>query len=113
MSIGTSHGEKRPEPKPVTAVEVPEFPAAKPILEIVMAARPFWKGSLKLSLVSCPVLLYPASTNVEKTRFPRSSAKQSLKGRASAAKRPAPAQRSGHRPAKKVHRSAARARKAG
>ena len=69
MSIGTSHGERRPEPKPVTAVEVPKFPAAKPILEIVMAARPYWKGSLKLSLVSCPVLLYPASTNVEKTRF--------------------------------------------
>jgi hypothetical protein len=69
MSIGTSHGERRPEPKPVTAVEVPKFPAAKPILEIVMAARPYWKGSLKVSLVSCPVLLYPASTNVEKTRF--------------------------------------------
>ena len=24
-----------------------------------MAARAYWKGSLKLSLVSCPVLLYP------------------------------------------------------
>jgi Ku protein len=36
--------------------------------EIVMA-RATWKGSLKLSLVSCPVLLYPASTSVEKTRF--------------------------------------------
>src|SRR6202165_4787738 len=34
-----------------------------------MAARAYWKGSLKLSLVSCPVLLYPASTSVEKTRF--------------------------------------------
>jgi len=32
-------------------------------------ARAYWKGSLKLSLVSCPVLLYPASTAVEKTRF--------------------------------------------
>ena len=31
--------------------------------------RPYWKGSLKLSLVSCPVLLYPASTATEKTRF--------------------------------------------
>src|SRR5258708_24144516 len=37
--------------------------------ESVMAARAYWKGSLKLSLVSCPVLLYPASTSVEKTRF--------------------------------------------
>jgi non-homologous end joining protein Ku len=38
--------------------------------------------------------------------------KQSLKGRASA-KRDSPARRSGHRTAKKAHRSAARARKAG
>src|ERR1700704_5901258 len=34
-----------------------------------MAARAYWKGSLKLSLVSCPVLLYPASTSIDKTRF--------------------------------------------
>jgi len=34
-----------------------------------MAVRAYWKGSLKLSLVSCPVLLFPASTSVEKTRF--------------------------------------------
>lgn len=31
--------------------------------------RAYWKGSLKLSLVSCPVVLYPASTTVEKTKF--------------------------------------------
>jgi DNA end-binding protein Ku len=31
--------------------------------------RAYWKGSLKLSLVTCPVALYPASTSVEKTRF--------------------------------------------
>jgi DNA end-binding protein Ku len=34
-----------------------------------MAARAYWKGSLKLSLVSCPVLLYSASTSADKTRF--------------------------------------------
>jgi Ku protein len=34
-----------------------------------MAPRAYWKGSLKLSLVTCPVLLYPATTSVEKTRF--------------------------------------------
>jgi non-homologous end joining protein Ku len=34
-----------------------------------VAARAYWKGSLKLSLVSCPVLLYPATTSSEKTRF--------------------------------------------
>lgn len=31
--------------------------------------RAYWKGSLKLSLVTCPVALYPASTSVERTRF--------------------------------------------
>ena len=34
-----------------------------------MAPRAYWKGLLKLSLVSCPMVLYPASTSVEKTRF--------------------------------------------
>jgi DNA end-binding protein Ku len=34
-----------------------------------MATRAYWKGYLKLSLVSCPVALYPASTKSEKTRF--------------------------------------------
>jgi DNA end-binding protein Ku len=34
-----------------------------------MAPRAYWKGSLKLSLVTCPIVLYPASTSVEKTRF--------------------------------------------
>ncbi|MEA2862804.1 MAG: end-binding protein Ku, partial [Bradyrhizobium sp.] len=34
-----------------------------------MAARAYWKGSLKLSLVSCPIALYPATTPVDKTRF--------------------------------------------
>jgi DNA end-binding protein Ku len=33
------------------------------------APRAYWKGSLKLSLVTCPVALYPASTAVEKTKF--------------------------------------------
>jgi len=31
--------------------------------------RAYWKGSLKLSLVTCPVALYPATTAVEKTKF--------------------------------------------
>ena len=34
-----------------------------------MAPRAYWKGTLKLSLVSCPVVLYPASTVAAKTRF--------------------------------------------
>ena len=31
--------------------------------------RAYWKGYLKLSLVTCPVALYPASSQAEKTRF--------------------------------------------
>jgi Ku protein len=34
-----------------------------------MLPRAYWKGSLKLSLVTCPVALYPASTTVDRTRF--------------------------------------------
>jgi DNA end-binding protein Ku len=33
------------------------------------ARRAYWKGYLKLSLVTCPVALYPASSQAEKTRF--------------------------------------------
>src|SRR5215211_6735449 len=34
-----------------------------------MAPRPNWKGYLKLSLVSCPVALYPASSSAERISF--------------------------------------------
>ncbi|TMJ84992.1 MAG: Ku protein [Alphaproteobacteria bacterium] len=34
-----------------------------------MAPRAYWKGYLKLSLVSCPVALFPASSEREKIRF--------------------------------------------
>ncbi len=34
-----------------------------------MAPRPFWKGYLKLSLVSCPVAMTPATSEGEKVRF--------------------------------------------
>ena len=34
-----------------------------------MLPRAYWKGSLKLSLVTCPVALYPAATTAERTRF--------------------------------------------
>jgi DNA end-binding protein Ku len=33
------------------------------------ARRAYWKGYLKLSLVTCPIALYPASSQSEKTRF--------------------------------------------
>ncbi len=34
-----------------------------------MAPRAYWKGYLKLSLVSCPVALFPATSDHEKIRF--------------------------------------------
>jgi DNA end-binding protein Ku len=34
-----------------------------------MAPRAYWKGYLRLSLVSCPVALFPATTEREKVRF--------------------------------------------
>jgi DNA end-binding protein Ku len=34
-----------------------------------MAPRPFWSGYLKLSLVTCPVAMAPATTENEKVRF--------------------------------------------
>jgi DNA end-binding protein Ku len=34
-----------------------------------MAPRPFWKGYLKLSLVTCPVAMTPATSESEKIRF--------------------------------------------
>jgi DNA end-binding protein Ku len=34
-----------------------------------MAPRPFWKGFLKLSLVTCPIAMTPATTEAEKIRF--------------------------------------------
>jgi DNA end-binding protein Ku len=34
-----------------------------------MAPRAFWKGYLKLSLVSCPIAMYPASSSSERVSF--------------------------------------------
>jgi DNA end-binding protein Ku len=34
-----------------------------------MATRPYWKGYLRLSLVTCPVVLYPASSQSDKIHF--------------------------------------------
>ena len=34
-----------------------------------MAPRANWKGYLRLSLVSCPIALYPATSEREKIRF--------------------------------------------
>ncbi|WP_449393615.1 non-homologous end joining protein Ku [Devosia riboflavina] len=34
-----------------------------------MAVRPYWKGYLKLSLVNCPVILSPVTTDGDKVKF--------------------------------------------
>ena len=34
-----------------------------------MAARAYWKGYLKLTLVSCPIALFPATSEREKISF--------------------------------------------
>src|ERR1700686_3172115 len=36
---------------------------------VVMAPRAYWKGFLKLSLVSCPISLFPATSEREKISF--------------------------------------------
>src|SRR5262245_27848991 len=37
--------------------------------EFTMAPRAYWKGFLRLSLVSCPIALFPATSEREKIRF--------------------------------------------
>ena len=33
------------------------------------AVRPYWKGCIKLALVSCPIALYTASSSSERVAF--------------------------------------------
>jgi DNA end-binding protein Ku len=39
------------------------------ITEFLMAPRAYWKGFLRLSLVTCPIALYPATSDREKIKF--------------------------------------------
>jgi len=43
--------------------------AAFSVVEYLVAPRAYWKGYLKLSLVSCPIALYPATSEREKISF--------------------------------------------
>jgi DNA end-binding protein Ku len=38
-------------------------------MSVPVAPRPYWKGYLKLSLVSCPIALSPATSSSEKVSF--------------------------------------------
>jgi non-homologous end joining protein Ku len=40
-----------------------------------MAPRANWKGYLRLSLVSCPIALFPATSEREKIRFHQNAAR--------------------------------------
>jgi hypothetical protein len=115
------NGRPRPEPKPLVAVEVPEFLDAKHKPEIVMAPRAYWKGSLKLSLVSCPVALYPANgpdhmINKETGNRLKQQMVDAETGDlvedGQKASPHSPARRTAHRTTKKAHRPEARQRKA-
>ena len=44
-----------------------------------MAPRANWKGYLRLSLVSCPIALYPASSLSEKVSFNRINRKTGIR----------------------------------
>jgi hypothetical protein len=59
------------EPPPFTARRRSFEPARRNLMESVMAAigRAYWKGYLKLSLVTAPIALYPASSEADKTHF--------------------------------------------
>jgi DNA end-binding protein Ku len=39
------------------------------VWRLAMAPRPYWKGYLRLSLVTCPIALYSATGKAEKTHF--------------------------------------------
>jgi DNA end-binding protein Ku len=44
-------------------------PASHIAMEWIVAPRAYWKGYLKLSLVSCPIALFPATSEREKISF--------------------------------------------
>ena len=49
-----------------------------------MAPRAYWKGYLKLSLVSCPIALYPAASSAERVSFNRINKKTGNRSKAAA-----------------------------
>src|SRR5260370_22897566 len=57
--------------KPLGRLSV-ESPLVRPCCVGVCAvplSRPYWKGFLKLSFVSCPIVLYPATSAAERLSF--------------------------------------------
>lgn len=59
-----------PEIAEAISLEARERPAIRGYgRQLAAARRAYWKGYLKLSLVTCPIALYPASSQAEKTHF--------------------------------------------
>jgi non-homologous end joining protein Ku len=52
-----------------------------------MAPRAYWKGFMRLSLVSCPIALYPATSEREKFIFHQLNKKTGNRIRQSGARR--------------------------
>jgi DNA end-binding protein Ku len=62
-------GQTGLEPLPMTVGTNPELMANYMDGVCNMAPRAYWKGFLKLSLVSCPIALFPATSEREKVSF--------------------------------------------
>jgi DNA end-binding protein Ku len=61
----------RPGSRPVSELWSPDRLESGPLVGVLrpMAPRANWKGFLRLSLVTCPVALYPATSDSEKVSF--------------------------------------------
>src|SRR5215211_3742309 len=58
----------------LTSVDSPAIAPAWPLYSAALefpvpASRPYWKGYLKLSFVTCPIALYPATSVAERISF--------------------------------------------
>jgi len=57
--------------------------------ERAMAPRPYWKGYLRLSLVQCPIALYPATTERHYENALRELIRRKRKGEKTEPEKPA------------------------
>jgi len=60
---------RRPERAIIYVVVTKTYPPTAVSKEQIVAPRAYWKGYLRLSLVSCPIALFPATSEREKVSF--------------------------------------------
>src|SRR5712692_6292102 len=60
---------RRGQPRKTLAPSPPSCDDSPQSQELMMAPRPYWKGYLKLSLVSCPIALHAACSTAERIAF--------------------------------------------